>query len=135
MTFKNAATNKSVLRTRAGLVDIARGSALACAVIQDELVTTKSIKVRDEAAMKAMLHRVVAMRTRMAMKLDAVAESSAGYDAENDNEHRSAEHESQAEETQEPSHAPKRLCKHLKPTSCPAVGDAGVMPLRLEVHP
>ncbi len=31
--------------------------------------------------MKEMLHRIVAMLTRMAMKLDGVGESSAGYDA------------------------------------------------------
>ena len=48
--------------------------------------------------MKAMLHRIVAMQTRMAMKFDGVAESSAEYDVENagidyDYEHRVAEHE------------------------------------------
>jgi len=40
--------------------------------------------------MKAMLQRIVAMLTRMAMKFDGVAESVAAYDAEidYDNEHR-----------------------------------------------
>jgi len=58
-------------------------------------VTTKGIKVQDDAAMKAMLHRIVAMLTRMAMKFDGVAESSAAYDAviDYDYEHRFAEHE------------------------------------------
>jgi hypothetical protein len=81
------------------------------------LVTTKDINVRSDTPMKARLHRVVAMLIWMVMKLDAVAESSAGYDAEieYDNEHRCAEleHESQTEETQEPSNAPKRLFKHF----------------------
>jgi hypothetical protein len=69
-------------------------------------VTTKGIKVQDDFAMKAMLHRIVAMLTRMAMKFDGVAESSADYDAaiDYDYEHRFAEHEheSQIEEAPEP---------------------------------
>ena len=42
-----------------------------------------------------MPHRIVAMRTRMAVKFDGVGESSMEYDAEidYDNEHRFAEHE------------------------------------------
>jgi hypothetical protein len=62
--------------------------------------------------MEAMLHRIVAMLIRMAMRFDGVAEQCAAYDAEidYDNEHRCAEHEheheheheSQAEETPEP---------------------------------
>jgi hypothetical protein len=75
-------------------------------------VTTKGIKVQEDAAMKAMLHRIVAMRTRMAMKFDGVAESSAEYDAniDYDYEHRCAEHEheSQAEETPEAWDATER---------------------------
>jgi hypothetical protein len=69
-------------------------------------VRTKGIKVQDDAAMKAMLYRIVAMLTRMAMKFDGVAEPVAAYDAEidYDNEHRYAEHEheAQTEETPEP---------------------------------
>jgi len=75
-------------------------------------VTTKGIKVQDDAAMKAMLHRIVAMLTRMAMKFDGVSESGAAYDVEidYDNEHRYAEHEheSQTEETPEPWVATER---------------------------
>ena len=94
------------LKDRARFLDIARGSALECAAIQDVLVGTKSIKVQDDTAMRAILHRIVAMRTRMAMKFDGVAELVAAYDAEIDcdNEHRYAEHkhEAQTEETPEP---------------------------------
>lgn len=55
-------------------------------------MTTKGIKVQDDAAMKAMLHRIVAMLTRMAIKFDGVAESKVEYDAEidYDYEHRYA---------------------------------------------
>ncbi len=55
---------------------------------------TKGIKVQSDAAMKAMLRRIVAMPHRM-VKSDGVAESIAAYDAEIDYdiEHRCAEHE------------------------------------------
>lgn len=84
---------KHSVKDRARFLDIARGSALECAAIQAVLVTTKGIKVQDDAAMKAMLHRIVAMLTRMAMKCDGVAESSTAYHADIDYEHRFAEHE------------------------------------------
>jgi hypothetical protein len=68
-------------------------------------VRTKGIKIPDDAAMKSLL-------TRMAMKLDGVAEPVATYEAEidYDNEHRCAEHEheAQAEELPEPWDATKR---------------------------
>jgi four helix bundle protein len=53
---------KRSLKVRARFLDIARGSALESAAIQDVLLTTKGIKVQDDAAMKAMLHRIMAMR-------------------------------------------------------------------------
>ena len=103
---------KRSLKDRARFLDIARGSVLECAAIQDVLVTTKGIKVQDDDSMKAMLHRIVAMLTRMAMKFEGVAEPGAAYDAEidYDNEHRCAEHEheSQTEETPEPWDATER---------------------------
>ncbi|TWT89579.1 hypothetical protein [Neorhodopirellula pilleata] len=69
-----------------------------CTVIQAVLVTTKGNSNHDESAMKVMQYRIEAMPTRMAMKFDGVAESSAEYDVENagidyDNEHRVAEYE------------------------------------------
>ena len=103
---------KRSLKDRARFLDTARGSALECAAIQDVLVRTKGIKVQDDAEMKVMLHRIVAMLTRMAMRFDDVAEQCAAYDAEidYDNEHRCAEHEheSQAAETPEPWDATAR---------------------------
>ena len=103
---------KRSLKDRARFLDIARGSALECAAIQDILLRTKGIKVQDDAAMKAMLHRIVAMLTRMAMKFDGVAESRAEYNAgiDCDYEHRFAEHEheTRTEETPEQCRPPKR---------------------------
>ncbi len=62
--------------------------------------------------MKAMLHRIVAMLTRMAMKFGGVAESAVQYRADVDHEHRFAEHEheheSQTAEMPEPSSATER---------------------------
>jgi len=62
--------------------------------------------------MEAMLHRIVAMLIRMAMRFDGVAEQCAAYDAEidYDNEHRGAEdeQETEAEETPEPWDAVER---------------------------
>ena len=73
---------------------------------------TKGIKLQDDTAMEAMLHRIVAMLIRMAMRFDGVAKQCAAYDAEidYDNKHRCAEHEheSQAEETPEPWDATER---------------------------
>jgi hypothetical protein len=43
--------------------DIARGPELECAAIQDVLVTTKGTTVQDDAAMKAIRHRIIAMLT------------------------------------------------------------------------
>ena len=70
-------------------------SALACAAIQDVLLRTNGINVQDDAAMKGMLYRIVAMVTRMAMKFDGAAESGAEVhtDIDYDYEHRFAEHE------------------------------------------
>ena len=98
-------------KDRARFLDIARGSALECAAIQDVLLATNGIKVQDDDAMKEMLHRIVAMLTRMAMKFDGVAESSVEYDAgvDYEHEHRFAEHEHEVgtEETPEPCRAPE----------------------------
>ena len=82
------------------LVDLAGAFAgsFGCLVCLGCLVAAKGIRAQGDAAMKAMLRRIVAMLTRMAMKFDGVAESSAEYCVENaeidyDYEHRVAEHE------------------------------------------
>jgi four helix bundle protein len=103
---------KRGLKDRARFLDMARGSVLECAATQDVLVTTKGIKVQDDSAVKAMLHRIVAMLTGMAMEFDGVAESIAASDAgiDYDSEHRCAEHEhgAQTDEAPEPWDATER---------------------------
>lgn len=76
---KHRRVNRRV-EDRARFLDIARVSALECAAIQEVLLRAKGIKVQVDAAMRAMLHRIVAMLTRMAMKFDGLAESSTEYD-------------------------------------------------------
>ena len=84
-------------KDRARFFEIARGSALECAAIQDVLAATDGLEIDASREMKLKLKRIVSMLTRMVMKTDAVSESSAGYDAEIDyeheHEHRCAEHE------------------------------------------
>ena len=94
---------------RAPFLDIARGSAVESIAIQDVRLATKGIKVHNDAAIKVMLHRIVATLAQMAMKFDGVAETSAGHQAGIDYtcEHRFAEHEAGAKEVPKPSHAPE----------------------------
>jgi four helix bundle protein len=102
---------KRSLKDRSRFFDIAHGSALECAAIQDVLVVSGGIDIDLGSSSKAKLRRIVAMLTRLALPTDRVAESptlniSGGgcdYDYEHDNnnnndndnehEHRCAEHE------------------------------------------
>ena len=95
---------------RARYFDIARGSALECAAIQDVLVASSGLPVESSQAMKRKLHRIVSMLTRMAMKLDGVAEGPAEYGVADDyeHEHRFAEHEHERAAQPEPSDADER---------------------------
>jgi four helix bundle protein len=89
---------KRSLNDRARYLDIARGSALECAAIQDVLQASGGLDAEASLVMKRKLHRIVSMLTRMAMKFDGVAEAEAGYRADSDyeHEHRCAEHEHEA---------------------------------------
>ena len=88
---------KRSLKDRARFLDIARGSALECAAIQDVLVVSGGLSRETDHKLKSRLVRIVAMLTRMAMKFDGVSESSTeynqsvDYDYEHEPEH---EHES-----------------------------------------
>ena len=86
---------KRSLKDRARCFDIARGSALECAAIQDVLVVSGGIDAAPGGPPKAKLQRIVAMLTRLAMRSDRVDESAAWYDPDIDyeHEHRFAEHE------------------------------------------
>jgi len=90
---------KRSLKDRARFFDIARGSALECAAIQDVLVVSGGIDAAIIVPSKAKLKRIVAMLTRLAMRSDRVAESPSSYpndvvDYEQEQEHRFAEQES-----------------------------------------
>ena len=82
---------KRSLKDRARFLDIARGSALECAAIQDVLVVSGGLSGETDHKLKSRLVRIVAMLTRMAMKFDGVSESSTEYNQLVEHEH---EHES-----------------------------------------
>ena len=90
-----AGNGKRSTKDRARFFDLARGSALECAAIQDVLVVSHGIEVTTTDRLKAKLKRIVAMLTRLAMRAESVSESSAlyGIDYEHEHEHRCAEHE------------------------------------------
>jgi len=95
---------KRSLKDRARFLDIARGSALECAAIQDVLVVSGGMIRETDHELKSKLVRIVAMLTRMAMKFDGVSESLSEYNRSADYEH---EHEHEHDEQPEQSHAPK----------------------------
>ena len=80
---------------RARFLDIARGSALEGAAIQDVLVASGGLDAESSRGLKRKLQRIVSMLTRMAMKCDGVGESQAEYRelVDDEHEHRFAEHE------------------------------------------
>ena len=83
---------KRSMKDRARYFDIARGSSLECAAIQDVLVISRGIKAESDR-LKAKLKRIVAMLTRLALRVESVSESSEPYGIDYDHEHRFAEHE------------------------------------------
>ena len=86
---------KRSLKDRARYFDIARGSALECAAIQDVLLVSEAIQAQTSDPLKGKLKRIVAMLTRLAMRSDRVSESAVWYDGDTDYEyeHRFAEQE------------------------------------------
>ena len=84
---------KRSLKDRARFLDIARGSALECAAVQDVLVVSGGLNQATNFQLKSKLSRIVAMLTRMAMKFDGVSESQSECTLGVDYEHRDAEQE------------------------------------------
>jgi len=72
---------------------------LECAAIQDVLAASGELDAESSLVMKRKLRRIVALLTRMAMKLDGVAEATTDYRADSDYEHeyRFAGHEHEHE--------------------------------------
>jgi len=67
--------------------DIARGSALECASIQDGLEACEVLAAAQNAQGKAMLTRIVSMLTKLGQRNHEVRENSGPYDRfDNDNE-------------------------------------------------
>ena len=97
---------KRSLKDRARFLDVARGSALESAAIQDVLVVSSGLNFETSFELKSKLVRIVAMLTRMAMKFDGVSDSRVKYtlDLDYEHEHRDAEHEHE----EMPEHADAR---------------------------
>jgi four helix bundle protein len=100
---------KRSLKDRARYLDIARGSALECAAIQDVLVVSGGLSREKDQELKSRLVRIVAMLTRMAMKFDGVSESPSEYNQSGDyeHEHRPVGLSTSTKEQPEQNHAPK----------------------------
>jgi four helix bundle protein len=82
---------KRGMKDRARYFDIARGSALECAAIQDVLVISRGIEIQASDRLKAKLKRIVAMLTRLALRMGNVSKPPEPHGIEHDYEH---EHES-----------------------------------------
>ncbi|XZE42739.1 four helix bundle protein [Pirellulaceae bacterium SH467] len=98
---------KRSLKDRARFLDIARGSALECAAIRDVLVVSNGLSRVTDYELKSRLVRLVAMLTRMAMKLDGVSQWPIAYDVRDDceHEHRPPRTEHEYDEEPEPADA------------------------------
>ena len=80
---------KRSLKDRGRFLDIARGSALECAAIQDVLAATAGIDPTQNGELKKMLKRIVSMLTRLIARADVVSEPAVEYEYE----YRDAEYE------------------------------------------
>ena len=84
---------KRSLKDRGRFLDIARGSALECASIQDVLAATGGIENEQHGDLKRTLKRIVSMLTRLIARGDVVAEPATEYNADQEYEYRDAEYE------------------------------------------
>ncbi len=84
---------KRSLKDRGRFLDIARGSALECASIQDVLAATSGIESEQHGDLKRTLKRIVSMLTRLIARADVVVEPATEYNADEEYEYRDAEYE------------------------------------------
>ncbi len=114
---------KRSLKDRSRFLDIARGSALECAAIQDVLVATERLDDERHRELKRSLKRIISMLTRLIARSDVVAETGTKYDAGVEYEYRHAEYEYERDEDKpEPRIAPKYatpFCTKSTPTARP----------------
>ncbi len=116
---------KRSLKDRSRFLDIARGSALECAAIQDVLVATERLDDERHRELKRSLKRIVSMLTRLIARSDVVAETGTKYNAGVEYEYRHAEYEYEYERDEdkpEPRIAPKyaaQFCTKSTPTARP----------------
>jgi four helix bundle protein len=95
---------KRSLKNRNRFLDIARGSALEGASIQDVLSATDGIDDESHDELKRLLRRIVSMLIRLIGRSDVVSETNEKYNAAAEYEYRDAEYEYE-EEQPEPSDA------------------------------
>ena len=93
---------KRSLKDRSRFLDIARGSALECAAIQDVLSATNALDDNNNGELKRMLQRIVSMLTRLIARSGAVAEPAVEY------EYRVAEYEYEGADRPESRDATER---------------------------
>ena len=86
---------KRSLKDRNRFLDIARGSALECAAIQDILAATDGIVDESHSQLKQVLKRIVSMLTRLIARCDLARGDCAecNADVEYEYEYRDAEYE------------------------------------------
>ena len=93
---------KRSLKDRNRFLDIARGSALKCASIQDVLAVTGGLDDANHRDLKRTLKRIVSMLTRLIARTDVVAESGTEYHGPDECEYRCAEYEYEYEDEKKP---------------------------------
>ena len=101
---------KRSFKDRTRFPDIARGSALECAAIQDVLVVSGGMSRETDYELKSKLVRIVAMSTRMAMKFDGLSKSLSEYNKSGDYDYDyDYDYEHEHDEEPEPSDADEGL--------------------------
>ncbi len=110
---------KRSLKDRNRFLDIARGSTLECAAIQDVLAAIDGLDDGRHRELKTMLKRIVSMLTRLIARADTVSESGSEY------EYRGAEYEYEYDGAEEPE-----PCRAPEPGLRPSSNGQSTFPAR-----